>query len=345
MIQKASQQEINQNLYTLNDETNRRIHQIVDEFNSMGNDCEDDLEHLSGKSSGFFSSEKKKSMPKIYKQIKDALGGGIIFGAMETWSEETDAIKKYGDGNNIYKEEPGMFDFPLQQAFNLDGHVVGPDKLGHFVDQGFDLYSNFIAGETQKAGFDAAMEQSDYLEEVIYGLSASGVKSYGDMAANFSGMKFWHNLTGQPNSYLKCNEDSGKYEVNRDFDWAEFADDSWDQGINCSTFTSTTNPYEHGQYKNKKSLYGTETDRILKKYLAGVDKSLACPDDLKKCQQISKMPCSKYFVSPKCLDAANTKLTCDKTNFDKLLEVADNGSYKYDRKPASGSSSGGARDI
>jgi len=328
-IAKASEKEKNQNLYALNDETNKRIHKVIKDFNEeMDINCNEDLKLLKSKETTMWGSKK---MPKIYMQMKDMLGGGL-FGAMEKWSEKSDKVTRYGDGSYIYgKSIMGNF-YNLQTAFNLNGHVVGPDKLGHFVDQGFELYEEFLGGKTPKEGFKKAMQHSNTMEDSYYGIDVSGVKSYGDMGANYSGMKFWYNLTGKDNSYIRCDAKSGKYKVNRDFDWAEFADDTWDQGINCSTFETAKNPYAHGQYRNVSQLFNTEKDKGLKQYLASVDKTLKCPDDLGKCQEISKKECSKYFVSPKCLFSANTKLSCKQNNFDKLLSVADSGGYKYERK-------------
>lgn len=341
-ILKAPTKEIDQNLYALNDETNRRIHHAIDEFNEMDINCGEDLGLLNKKEMTMWGSRK---MPKIYMNIKDALGGGL-FGAMEKWSEDSDQVKKYGDGTNIYGGFNSMIGINLQTAFNLNGYVVGPDKLGHFVDQGFELFSEFKNGISPKLGFDNAMKHSNEMEDSYYGIHASGVKSYGDMAANYSGMKFWYNLTGKKDSFLKCDYETGKYAVNRDFDWAEFADDSWDQGINCSTFDQLENPYKNGQYKNKAQLYDTDKDRNLREYLDSIDRTLKCPDDLTRCQKVAQLECANYFVSPKCLHAANKKLSCNQKNYDDLMKVVDNGKYKYNRKENSSSeNSRGSRDI
>lgn len=340
-ILKASDAEKKQNLYALNDETNRRIEEAIKGYNKMGVNCNEDLKLLTKKEKNMWGERK---MPKIYSQIKSVLGG-TIFGAMETWSEKSDKVTKYGDGNYIYGSDFLANFYDLQTAFNLNGHVVGPDKLGHFVDQGFELYQELLSEDDMKKGFDKAMVHSNKMEDSYYGLDASGVKSYGDMSANYSGLKFWYNLYGKDNSYLKCDKKSGKISMNRDFDWSEFADDTWDQGINCSTFEASPNPYKHGQYRSRKNLYTTEMDEGLKEYLAKVDKTLQCPDDLGRCQEISKQPCSKFYVSPKCLFAANTKLTCPLNDFDKLLAVEDKKGYKYNRKPSSGTKTSGSTNV
>jgi len=340
-ILKASSSEIKSNLYNLNDETNKRLRETVEKFNDQIGDCSSDLDRFKEE-----SMMGGKETPKIYKWIKSELGGGL-FGAMEEWSEESGEIKQYGDGSNIY----GNY-YDIQTAFNLNGHVVGPDKLGHFVDQGFDLFTSFVDEGSNKKGFKEAMAYSNDLEEGRYGLFASDVKSYGDMGANFSGMKFWYNLTGKKNSYLTCDEKTGEYKVNRDFNWAEYADDSWDEGVSCSFFDTVANPYEKpGLIKSSSRgrpgrlqprTFGfekTNMDKDLEKYLKGLNPPLSCPDGSSQCREIAQMNCSNYFVSPKCIFKANVKATCDMSNFDSLFYVAENSEYKFDREGNPNSSS------
>lgn len=334
-ILKASDSEVISNLYALNDEVNKRIRAVVDQFNQQSFEgCRSDSNR--GTQAAILGGKK---VPKIFKMLKSELGGGI-FGAIEVWSIKSGKVKSYGGNDNIY----GSI-YEIQNSFNLAGTVTGPDKLGHFFDQGFDLYEEFNDKGKGPEGFKAAMKESNDSEEGFIGLYVSGIKSYGDMGSNFSGMKFWYNLVGNVDSYLRCNYMTGKYEVNRDFDWSDFVNDSWDEGISCSFYEEVDNPFSvklqspdssrnhisQISFTNKSEYKVTRKDEVVNTYLKSLDPPLSCPDNLNKCRQIAKLKCSKYFVSPKCLSLVPLRTECNLENIDEIMKIEKTSNYKYDR--------------
>ncbi len=72
----------------------------------------------------------------------------------------------------------------------------------------------------------------------MFGSKTTGVYSFGDLAANFAGMKFWGELVGDKvatdKPYVKCVDD--KWVKVREFDWLDWLDDSWDEGVNCNEY-------------------------------------------------------------------------------------------------------------
>ncbi len=205
----------------------------------------------------------------------------------------------------------------LQPSVRVGNNMVGIDKFGHFFDSGFRYFENayelvetnpFLAGEDEevskpntrvyttepprKAFKDISYKLSKIRlkqaigigvdeEEGSYGLSRTGVKAYGDMTAEFQGLRFWTNLLMGPKPYLVCK--AGKYTVNpaRSIDFAEYVHPGWDEGINCSEFTD--------------SVKAIVAPRIA--VLGG------CPvvREKEKCAWIAKLPCAEFNTSPACL--------------------------------------------
>ncbi len=328
-IAEASEEEKLENLFSLNDKVNKEIVAVIKKFNKT-HSCTDDLKKL-----------KNGKIPLLYSWIDDSLGG--IHANIEKYAEESDvtlydhnkswltiAKNLLTSNRNIYNKIYG-----LQGAMNLNGHVVGADKLGHFVDQGHELMVVLIRAGFNKSGFVNAMKSNNYKEESYYGLWSSGIKSYGDMAASFSGLKFFYNLLHGNNPQVTCNTVTGKYKLNYYFDWSDHINDSWDEGINCSFFDSVDNPYKDIT-KNAQSPYQVtdEDEKEFLKYLAEFKPPITCPVDKEKCRKISKINCSNYFVSPKCLATVYAKPQCKVNDLNQLLNYKKNKNsiYEYNRE-------------
>jgi hypothetical protein len=83
-------------------------------------------------------------------------------------------------------------------AAKIHGICVGADKLGHFFEEGLIYFQ--IA--TARGGTTAAAKSAGrWLEIGIQGLSATGVYSNADQAANLAGMRFWKDLRANPSGF------------------------------------------------------------------------------------------------------------------------------------------------
>ena len=309
-LTKQSAETKRENLYRLNNETNKNINLAIDSFNSSNEKCTED---------------QVKEIPRIHTIIKNALGGGFISGALENWAADTKTSKI-----DIPKLDTDIYSamlFDPDPAMNIGGKILGTDKLGHFVDQGYDLYTKFRKNGNK---IEAALQHSDYLEEKTgpYGLLASGIKSYGDLGANFYGFRFYHNLLNGNESHLKCDITSGKYKMNQIFNWADYIDSSFDEGINCSLFFSSKAPltesklkkFHRNMYyttgtghrkrnKTKMNKKGKKMNKNLNKlyeeiYSQDENRHLKfnnfCPVENNKCTILKQNNCSKYYISPQC---------------------------------------------
>lgn len=132
-------------------------------------------------------------------------------------------------------------------------------------------------------------ELKKYGEKIILGISNKmesgsfggdwGIKSYGDMAADLEGYRFWSSLTEGDHPYFRCV--SGKWKQTRDFRWEEYVSDSWDEGINCSE-------------------YSLGMEKVVSQALKKAGKS--CPANQEKCVALTKRyrGLSNPPLSPAC---------------------------------------------
>lgn len=283
------------NLFLLNDQTNKYFHAAVRKFNNS-HSCVDDMQ---------------KSSPEIYSQVNSILGRKNTESSLENWiSHSRKMVSSKGDQD--------MYGTPwsIDPSFNLNSHVVGVTKIGHFVDGGFDLFEEAFIKDG--GDFYSALQRSNDYEDYVFGLSNSGVKSYADMATSYSGLTFYMNLLHGEGNYLSCNQVSTKYEIQRDFDWADYVNDSWDAGINCSMFYRAKFPYdriankqqdEHIKEDDYEPLafgddYFTNAGTHFNKWLKA--KGLSCPTQLQQCQSLASLECATYIVSPDCLKLSDT---------------------------------------
>lgn len=84
-----------------------------------------------------------------------------------------------------------------------------------------------------------AIELALAQEDGWWGAVGTGVKSYGDIAANVEGFHFWSDLTEGANPYFVC--ENGRWSRHREFTWSDFVTSAWDEGVNCSGYGNPKN--------------------------------------------------------------------------------------------------------
>lgn len=236
--------------------------------------------------------------------------GSFIIGSMETYADSSDKIKNHKEPKeSVYslrslsdKLKGGIMSIAgLNSSLNINGQYIGADKFGHFMDQGYSYLKTF---KKNKKSYDenvkAALLSGIQMEESYYGLGATGVKSFGDLAANYGGFLFWIQLTEGSNPYFKCNE--GIWKQVRSFDWADYVLPSWDEAINCSEFSS--DGFSKAVDAQAKSLE--------KKYnKLGYSYKFVCPVAPKECEKMKKYYGERapMILSPKCLQAVSMNET------------------------------------
>jgi hypothetical protein len=175
-----------------------------------------------------------------------------IYGRLEGWIRNHPEIPHalVPLEGSVYREIRWWENLPVHlgtvgfgPVLRINGHLVGNDKIGHFLDEGLH---NFEKSQEIKADPKssedpvlAAIAFGDETEKGVYGIKATGVYSYADTVANLNGMSFWMRLTGKPlfgqgESYFAC--DQGKWKRKAEFTFKDYVDAGWDEGMNCSEY-------------------------------------------------------------------------------------------------------------
>lgn len=194
----------------------------------------------------------------------------------------------------------------LSDVVNINGHLIGLDKIGHFAAEG---WAYFEMTHMDNQTIEQAMQWGIEREEGEFGYTTTGIYSYADLAANFNGWRFWNNilrvrqdpLKGPlarlfSSAYVGCGIKimesfrSGSlvyaWKVKKRFDLADYLDGSWDEANNCVS------------YKNKQI-----EDKVLAR-MKDVDPEFRCPASPEICQNAKDRYGSyaKYILHPACLE-------------------------------------------
>lgn len=193
----------------------------------------------------------------------------------------------------------------LSDVVNINGNLVGLDKIGHMFSEGWQYF-----GLTREEGetLVKAMAWGKEQEAGKYGYVTTGIFSFGDLVANFHGWRFWNSVLGKKDDplhgfwrnlltrpYVSCDIqviDSVRYrkivrawELKKHFDLAEYVDGMWDEGNNCNSYADST-------------IEAKVSTRIHE-----VDPLFTCPAVPQFCEDARKRYGSyaKYLIHPACL--------------------------------------------
>ena len=195
----------------------------------------------------------------------------------------------------------------LSDVVNIDGYLIGLDKIGHFFAEGWQYFE--LTHHDDK-GFDQVLEWGREQEAGKFGYTTTGVFSFADLVANFNGWRFWNkvllkeddplkgviaNFFSRP--YITCDIQVAEsikrvkvvkaWEVNTEFDLADYIDGSWDEGNNCNSYTDP-------MIEEKVTLR-----------INDVDPGFACPVKTEVCEQAREKygNYAKHVLHPYCLIA------------------------------------------
>lgn len=193
----------------------------------------------------------------------------------------------------------------LSDVVNIDGNLIGLDKIGHFFAEGWRYFE--MIEVDQKSIYDA-LAWGKERESGLFGYTTTGIFSYADLVANFNGMRFWNkvllkhedplkgliaNLFGR--AYVTCDIQivdsikAGKivkaWKFNTRFDIGSFVDGSWDEGNNCNSYADPI------------------IETKVKKRIQDVDPDFVCPLRPKACSAARNKygDYALYLLHPSCL--------------------------------------------
>jgi hypothetical protein len=221
----------------INGRANYYVGLALNDLNSKNTGCNDGQlytelrKYFNNHSKGKLTIEiiKASSIPKrlinlensVYKnwRISDGLGMGFDF------------AKKAG--------------LSISSVIKIGEELIGTDKFEHFFGQG---YYYFSSAYVKNNGVIKAIKLGVFKEKTILGGNrfANGVFSYGDLSANFNGMRFWNHLLMKHDDVLGVDHNIGPYITCTNDKWIQvkqinfedYIDSSMDEAINCSKFPS-----------------------------------------------------------------------------------------------------------
>jgi hypothetical protein len=182
----------------------------------------------------------------------------------------------------------------VADSIRLAGRTVGLDKIDHFIREGLDHWRSIANGESADIAASVAREmgpprkQFSWTEYGLKGLSLTGVVSYADIAAGYSGYRFWDELLSlrRPESYVAYDAATHTYSQLRTFTFADYVNDAWDEGINYSFFDPPL---------------GKQVAEALKQ------RSLTMP--VSDCRHLAELPQASLYVNPGCLASRSAGVT------------------------------------
>jgi hypothetical protein len=185
-------------------------------------------------------------------------------------------------------DQPWLFPFTgrvifLADSIRLSGRIVGIDKINHFLREGLAHWRAVDSGDDIAAVMARELgeprRQLLMNEHGLKGLSLTGVVSYGDLAASYSGLHFWRDLLSPDAAHAFAGREPwGRFEVRRRFRFADYVNDAWDEAINLSSFDP---------------LLARDVETALRA------RGLHLP--IADCRSLARLPHAELYVNPMCL--------------------------------------------
>ena len=140
------------------------------------------------------------------------------------------------DGLSLGKKDPF-----IGSVINFNGVQIGVDKLEHMFRTGRILFGALDRGWE----FENVLKLSYFMERWLLGGNRIGASiiSYGDLSANFNGIRLWNDLLGnypdplgrEINPYIVFEENF--WYLQNEVDLKNYIDESFDERINNSVFS------------------------------------------------------------------------------------------------------------
>jgi len=271
----------------------------IDEYLDTDNDCNEDVLY----------SELRKSLFQSYIVSWGLNGYELDMQFRNLLSRQSYSLSL---NDSIYRDIDYLEGFSLKlkelsDIVNIDGHLIGLDKMGHFFAEGWQY---FELTRYDEQSIEQAVEWGRQQEAGKYGYVTTGIFSYADLTANLNGWRFWNkvlldeddplmgwfeNLLDRP--YISCEiqiiESIKKLQVvkawehNKRFDLSAYIDGAWDEANNC-------NSYADPIIENKVMVR-----------IKNIDADFSCPHKPEYCKQAREKygRYAKYVLHPYCMIA------------------------------------------
>ncbi len=146
---------------------------------------------------------------------------------------------------------------------NLNGTVIGIDKIDHFFGNGGLLFDETL--DNPKLTDFELLKMNAAQENGSWGLVGSGVKSYGDLNANWSGIHFYRNVLDGEKPLLSCKD--GVVTQNHEVHIEDYIHEGWNESNNCSAFPDKQTAQQFSKNLQKKGLKCPMSDKSCEKII------------------------------------------------------------------------------
>ena len=122
------------------------------------------------------------------------------------------------------------------KTIRLNDTLVGTDKLGHFLSQGWKYHKRHLRGNSEERVVQLGVRN----EKGIFGAASTGVFSNADLVANYEGYLFYRSLfeddivTGKTAIIRFAG---ARAVVQRPFDWRDHVNEYWDEALNPNRYS------------------------------------------------------------------------------------------------------------
>jgi hypothetical protein len=203
------------------------------------------LEKAIAKANKWGRCKKKRLYSVLGNHLRAGPEGFFMVSPLENFANWNKEVPKDGVPRSesiysrvrVYESVPINL-YPLGKVIRVNDSIIAGDKFSHFFNVGWTYYTLHYVDESP---ISDALDYGDTTERLIWGLLTTGVYSWADLSANFSGMRFWASVLGEPDvlgrnlpALVKC--ENNKWVQNRSFKWANWVSPAWDEGVNCNTY-------------------------------------------------------------------------------------------------------------
>ena len=186
---------------------------------------------------------------EVVDRIYHKIGGVHWVDKLERWTMDSDQVERLSTPpyESIYRGHPLWATrvaalFGVGATININGVLIGSDKLGHFLSQGRKFYRRWLKMNDEAK----AAEHSAYTERALFGQMTTGSYSNADLVANYEGYRFYRSLfeddivNGKPAILSRVDD---YWIMHRPLDWADHVNDYWDEALNINHYDKLLYPH------------------------------------------------------------------------------------------------------
>jgi len=273
---------------------------------------------------GFFSQtscSSDETFEKARQIILTKLYNNLVtqnpIGVLESFANKNASKKTTRLEDSIYASTPSSIvkKYGLSPVIQVGKTQIGTDKLGHFLNEGYTFFLNSKGQDDPLQRSKLVLTNSQNSEKEMYGSKTTQIKSYADMSANYEGFNFWKNMCLEnfsqdeygrrkqkkcsPESFIQCQNGEWALNPKHPVSITEFVSSAWDEGINCSLYSTP---------EFTKSVYD-EMNKRAGSFQGNPERP--CPADIQECKNIqikySQYQLYDHLISPVCLEVAKSR--------------------------------------